>query len=283
MMTDLMRRFRSRYRPPMRVRPPALREDARPPRPPATASPPALRRIARRRAPPATASPPALRGSPPPRTTSDSESTRAAEHPTSSPLPDQTNAVLLNRLTRDTDCASTALPGEASVVDPTSSATALSGGSDDALMQVQGARPSEPLLVRLGWLRDHLTKKPPRPQRGRPTATPVFVPCDPLTGARLDQHDHLATEAYRPSAELVALVKARDGRCHSPAAASPPVLRPRPRAALADRPHRRAQFAHPVPTPPSHQATARMAPPPGCRRHRHLDRPHRPGAHHRTS
>ena len=121
--------------------------------------------------------------------------------------------------TGDTDRAQTVLPGEASVVDPTSSATALSGGSDDALMQVQGARPSEPLLVRLGWLRDHLTKKPPPPRRGRPTVTPAFVPCDPLTGARLDPHDYLATDAYHPNAELVALVKARDGRCRFPGCA----------------------------------------------------------------
>ena len=96
------------------------------------------------------------------------------------------------------------------------SATPVDGGSDDALMHVQGARPSEPLLVRRGWLRDHLTKQPPRPRRGRPKVTPVLVPCDPLTGARLDPHDHLATDAYRPSAQLVALVKARDGRCRFP-------------------------------------------------------------------
>ncbi len=83
-------------------------------------------------------------------------------------------------------------------------------------MQVQGARPSEPLLVRRGWLRDHLAKQPPRPKRGRAKVTPVFVPCDPLTGARLDPHDHLTTDAYRPSAELTALVKARDGRCRFP-------------------------------------------------------------------
>ena len=181
---------------------------------------------------------PALRGSAAAATTSDSESARTAEIPAarttserarsaprtaatairsdSWPLPDKTNAVLLNRLTGDTDHAHTALPGEASVVDLTHSATALPGGSDDALMQVQGARPSEPLLVRRGWLRDHLTKQPPRPRRGRPRVTPVFVPCDPLTGARLDPHDHLATDAYRPSAELVALVKARDGHCRFP-------------------------------------------------------------------
>ena len=96
------------------------------------------------------------------------------------------------------------------------SATPLDGGIDHDLVHVQGARPSEPLLVRRGWLRDHLAKQPPRPKRGRRKVTPVLVPCDPLTGARLDPHDHLATDAYRPSAELTALVKARDGRCRFP-------------------------------------------------------------------
>jgi hypothetical protein len=108
--------------------------------------------------------------------------------------------------------------------DPTSSratgddasATPLDGGSDSDLVQVQGARPSEPLLVRRGWLRDQLAKQPPRPTRGRVKATPVVVPCDPLTGARLDPHDHLTTDAYRPTAEVTALVKARDGRCRFP-------------------------------------------------------------------
>ncbi len=89
-------------------------------------------------------------------------------------------------------------------------------GSDDDLIEVQGSRPSEPLLVRRGWLRDHLEKQPPRPKRAARQAPPPFVPCDPLTGARLDPRDDLATNAYRPSAELTALVKARDGRCRFP-------------------------------------------------------------------
>ena len=54
-----------------------------------------------------------------------------------------------------------------------------------------------------------------------------------------------------------------------------PVLRPRPRTPLAHRTHHRNQPAHPLPTPPPHQATPRLATPPGPRRHRHLDRPHR--------
>ena len=152
----------------------------------------------------------------PTRATSDGASARAAEDPTLSPLTDQTIPGPLNRVTADTGQVLTALSGEASVADPLHAATALSGGSDDALMHVQGARPSEPLLVRRGWLRDHLSKQPPRPKRGRAQVSPVFIPCDPLTGARLDPHDHLATDAYRPSGELTALVKARDGRCRFP-------------------------------------------------------------------
>ena len=89
-------------------------------------------------------------------------------------------------------------------------------GSDDDLVEVQGSRPSEPLLVRRGWLRDHLSTQPQRPKRTARQAPPRFVPCDPLTGARLDPADHLATDAYRPGAELAALVRARDGRCRFP-------------------------------------------------------------------
>jgi hypothetical protein len=98
---------------------------------------------------------------------------------------------------------------------------------DDDLVQVQGARPSEPLLVRRGWLLDQLTETPttgspldpPRP-RGRGGGpqhpNPTIAPCDPSTGARLDPHDDLATDAYRPSDALAALVRARDGRCRFP-------------------------------------------------------------------
>jgi len=90
------------------------------------------------------------------------------------------------------------------------------GGSEDDLVEVQGARPSEPLLVRRAWLLDHLATQPPRPRRGRARPPSGFAPCDPHTGARLDLNDHLSTDAYRPGAELVALVKARDGRCRFP-------------------------------------------------------------------
>jgi hypothetical protein len=72
------------------------------------------------------------------------------------------------------------------------------------LVELQGARPSEPLLVRRAWLTDHL-------------ATPAtHEPCDRTTGARLDPGDAMATSAYRPGPRLVALVRARDGRCRFP-------------------------------------------------------------------
>jgi hypothetical protein len=92
-------------------------------------------------------------------------------------------------------------------------------GHDDDLVEVHGARPSEPLLVRRGWLRDHLAKAPPHPHRGVKRASPRFVPCDPLTGARLDPGDHLTTDTYRPGDQLAALVRARDGRCRFPGCA----------------------------------------------------------------
>lgn len=90
--------------------------------------------------------------------------------------------------------------------------------SADDLVEVQGLRPSEPLLVPRAWLRDHLAPAPSMRRRRGETrrVTPKFVPCDPLTGARLDPDDALATLAYRPSPQLVALVRARDGRCRFP-------------------------------------------------------------------
>ena len=90
------------------------------------------------------------------------------------------------------------------------------GGHDDDLVEVHGARPSEPLLVRRGWLRDHLTKSPRQSRRREGPPESTFAPCDPLTGARLDPGDHLGTDCYRPGTQLAALVRARDGRCRFP-------------------------------------------------------------------
>ena len=97
-----------------------------------------------------------------------------------------------------------------------SDSAAGTGGHDDDLVEVQGARPSEPLLVRRAWLRDHLPKAPAGGSGREMRDRPRFVLCDPLTGARLDPRDHLATDAYRPTDELATLVRARDGRCRFP-------------------------------------------------------------------
>ena len=57
-----------------------------------------------------------------------------------------------------------------------------------------------------------------------------------------------------------------------------PVLRPRPRPALADRPDHRREPDVPVPASPPDQATTRVERAPGRGRHRDLDRPRRSGA-----
>lgn len=80
--------------------------------------------------------------------------------------------------------------------------TVAGGGA--ALVQVQGARPSEPTLVPRSWVAAHLDP-----------AAPALV-CDPATGALVDPAGDLETGAYRPGERLAALVRARDGRCRFP-------------------------------------------------------------------
>ncbi|MGG5259994.1 HNH endonuclease signature motif containing protein [Phycicoccus avicenniae] len=80
------------------------------------------------------------------------------------------------------------------------------------LVPVHGPAAGEPVLVERGWLeravaltsvgRDHL---------GRPV-----LACDLRTGGLLDPEDRLRTAAYRPGAELIRFVRARDGRCRFP-------------------------------------------------------------------
>ena len=155
------------------------------------------------------------------------------------------------------------------------------GGED--LIEVQGARPSEPLLVRRAWLRDHLPKATPRPRRDaharstdvravRPAHRGATRPRRRLRDRRIPTGRRARGAGPRPRWSLP-VPRLLGGR---------PVLRPRPRAALADRPHRGAQPAVTLPATPPHQATTRLATSPGPRRHRHLDRPDRPGAHHRA-
>ena len=92
----------------------------------------------------------------------------------------------------------------------------ISPVEDEDLLQVQGPRPSEPLLVPRGWLLEVIADPSAGPRSTSSQARPVIAPCHPLTGARLDPDDRHATDAYRPGATLAALVRARDGRCRFP-------------------------------------------------------------------
>ena len=125
-----------------------------------------------------------------------------------------------------------------------------------------GGASAEPLLVRRAWLRDHMAKAPPGPRPAPQRARPKFVPCDPspvrdstrATPARPTPTD-LAPSSQpcpRPGRSLP-LPRLLGGR---------PVLRPRPRAALADRPHPAATCCG-WPAAPPDQATTRMARAPG--------------------
>ena len=87
---------------------------------------------------------------------------------------------------------------------------------DEDLLQVQGARPSEPLLVPRRWLREVIADGSAQARSTSSHGPPAVAPCDPLTGARLDPDGRHATDAYRPGAALAALVRARDGRCRFP-------------------------------------------------------------------
>ncbi len=69
----------------------------------------------------------------------------------------------------------------------------------DDLVEVQGARPSEPLLVPRGWLRDHLAPSPVRSTGGVGEGPHETVAaCDPLSGARLDAGERPGDE-FLPS------------------------------------------------------------------------------------
>ena len=103
--------------------------------------------------------------------------------------------------------------------------------------------------------------------------TTVERTCHPSTGALLDH----ATSGHT--------VRRRHGRAGARSATAVPLprlprrrplLRPRPRQTLARRPDHRHQPDLPVPPTPPRQTTPRLARAPAPRRHRHLDRPHRP-------
>ena len=109
-------------------------------------------------------------------------------------------------------------------------ATGSSNRAGEDLIEVQGARPSEPMFVPRAWLTGHLAdaredvprtdlRREGADRRRRHPGDVPHAPCDPRSGARLDPQDALATTAYRPGAELVELVRARDGRCRFPGCA----------------------------------------------------------------
>ncbi len=157
------------------------------------------------------------------------------------------------------DCAELGQGGERA--DSMERAQDAERGED--LVEVHGARPSEPLFVRRSWLTDHLAVAPAGASRGgREKSTgPLVAPCHALTGARIDAargpRDARVPPGARaggagPSARRPVPVPRVRRRRH--------VLRSRPRAALADRPHRRPQPHLPLPAPPQDQADPRVAP-----------------------
>jgi len=90
-------------------------------------------------------------------------------------------------------------------------------GSDNDLVEVTGPAGNQPVLVSRPWLTqlaDVSTGEGPSSNTDRPTATVQVAPCHPDTGALLDPDG--GTEAYRPSARLARLVRARDRRCRFP-------------------------------------------------------------------
>jgi hypothetical protein len=80
---------------------------------------------------------------------------------------------------------------------------AAESSSDGDLVLVHGGRAGEGMFVPATWL-------------VRVADDVLHQPCDPGTGARVDPGDQLAGRGYRPSEHLVALVRARDGRCRFP-------------------------------------------------------------------
>jgi hypothetical protein len=153
--------------------------------------------------------------------TASQHATPADSHPTGAPKRDATPGEDQPTGTRRPDATRGEEPvGHRAATRPPESPAAPSPDTQrDALVQVQGARPSEPLLVRRSWLRDRLADTTVRTSEPETQAGRAVAPCDPLTGARVDPADRLATPAYRPGAELVALVRARDGRCRFPGCA----------------------------------------------------------------
>ena len=141
-------------------------------------------------------------------------------------------------LTDETDTAgertTRATPGSAAPV------VAVGQRRDDDLIEVRGIRPTEAALVSRAWVDQFLAAVPDtvgrtaRSARQRLKAAPPpgsrhnvqrrsvvevrvsTAPCHPATGALQPDPTLPATVTYRPPAWMVALVKARDGRCRFP-------------------------------------------------------------------
>jgi hypothetical protein len=113
-------------------------------------------------------------------------------------------------LTRPVATEASSEPGvrpEPDALSPPAVVGSPAGPRGEDLVQVHGIRPGEPLLVERRWL-DRVAADP--------RTDVVEQPCDPVSGARVDPDDRLACDGYRPGARLVAMVRARDGRCRFP-------------------------------------------------------------------
>ena len=81
---------------------------------------------------------------------------------------------------------------------------------------MQGARPSEPLLVRRGWLRDHLAESATWSSPGAETARLAVRAVRPAHRRPPRPRRPPRDRRLPTRRELAALVRARDGRCRFP-------------------------------------------------------------------
>ena len=173
-------------------------------------------------------------------------------------------------------------------------ATGSSNRAGEDLIEVQGARPSEPMFVRRAWLTGHLAERSGRRAKNGP-APRGRRPPPPASG-------RCAARAVRPAQRGAPRpggcprdhrVPARSragGAGPSPRRAVPvpgmrrrgEVLRPRPRATLADRRHHCHEPSLPLQATPSDQAVRGVGAAARLRRHGGVDRPGRRCPQHRA-
>ena len=157
------------------------------------------------------------------------------------------------------------------------------------LIEVAGPFPGDPVLVGRQWVdgfvRDRAStsrvtaRRTASPGRPRVSVWSRMAECDVVTGALLDvgspSRDHLPTrreaQGSRQDARRALPLPGVLGRR--------PVLRPRPRTAVALRPDGGRQPHVPLPTPPPRQTASRLARSPASRRSSGLDRPDGSGPH----